>query len=439
MTSRSFVDQQEQPDVIIVGGGLAGLACGVVLGEAGKKVVLLEATDRVGGRVRSDVVDGYILDHGFQVLLTAYPACKRLLDYDALCLRFLEPGALIRNQGRFTLLGDPWRRPGQAISTALNPVGTLGDKLRVAKLRRQSRAGTLDDLYRRPQACATEDYLRRAGFSAKIIDQFFRPFIGGVFLDPSLCVSSRMLEFVFRMFSEGDVAIPAGGMAAIPQHLAQRLPHGTIRFESSVAKIDGREVHLTDETSLTARNVVVATESSTAARLLGIESLDTEWNSTTTIYYAAEDIPDRRKLLMLCGDETGPIETATILSNVAAEYAPQDRALISVNLGSIEDCEDLDRLDAAVRHQLQGWFGDQVKRWQRLRVYRVPFGVPRRSLDTVVRSTLARDHVGEDVSATADSVFVCGDYLETPSIQGAMNSGIRAAESILGKPHEDPA
>ena len=185
-----------QPDVIIIGGGLAGLSCAVKLTNAGKNVAVLEATDRIGGRVRSDVVDGYTLDHGFQVLLTAYPACRELLDYPALRLRAFDPGAMVRVDGNFSTLGDPWRRPSQALSTALSPVGTLGDKLRIVKLRRAANRGSLDDLYRRPSQ-TTLKRLQQDGFTPGMIDRFFRPFLGGVFLDESLSTSSRMLEFVF--------------------------------------------------------------------------------------------------------------------------------------------------------------------------------------------------------------------------------------------------
>lgn len=419
--------QEAQHEVIIIGGGLAGLACAVVLCEAGKQVALLEATDRVGGRVRSDVVDGFTLDHGFQVLLTAYPACQRLLDYNTLRLRRFDPGARIRIGGRFTTLGDPWRKPSQAIATALNPVGSLGDKFRIATLRHRSRRGTLEDLYQRP-SMTTLERLRAAGFSAVMIDRFFRPFLGGVFLDESLSVSSRMLEFVFRMFSAGDVAVPADGMAAIPRQLAQRLPRGVIHLQSSVAAIDGLTVRLTDSSVLRGSQIVVATESNAAARLLGMPQYQTPWNQTTTLYYAAPQAPDRHRSLILRGDETGPIQTATILSNVAPEYAPANRALISVSLGELDESlarDDLVAVDTAVRHQLRSWFSAGVETWDLLGVYQVPFGLPRLLLDPVELSVRASDAGGP-----AD-VFVCGDHRETPSIQGAMNSGLRVAEAIL--------
>lgn len=414
----------KQQDAIIIGGGLAGLSCAIKLTKAGKSVTLLEATDRVGGRVRTDVIDGYTLDHGFQVLLTAYPACRELLDYPALRLRAFDPGALVRHGGKFSLLGDPWRRPSQAFSTALSPVGTLGDKLRIARLRKASNRGSLDELYSRtPQT--TLERLEQSGFTPPMIDQFFRPFMGGVFLEESLSTSSRMLEFVFRMFSSGDIAIPADGMGAIPRQLAESLPRGTIELQRTVSKVSDRSVTLTNGETLTADHIVVATESSAAARLLDIEKLETKWNSATTFYFAAEQTPDNRKLLMLRGDEQGAVQTAVVLSNIAPEYAPAGKSLISVSVSDADHDTDTETLDQLIRTQLSGWFGDQVSKWNRLHVYRVPYGLPKTDLETIVGSV-----DGPSVGAV-DGVYVCGDHRETPSIQGAMNSGIRTAAAIL--------
>jgi phytoene dehydrogenase-like protein len=413
-------------DVIIIGAGLAGLCCAIRLHQADRSVLLLEATDRVGGRVRSDVVDGFVLDHGFQVLLTAYPACRQLLDYDSLELRAFEPGALVRCGGKFSVLGDPWRRPTQAIATALSPVGTFADKIRIAKLRRRSQQGSLADLYERENVTAITK-LERLGFTPAMIDQFFRPFLGGVFLDESLAVSSRLLEFVFRMFATGDIAIPAGGMAAIPHQLADQLPEDSIRLSTTVAKLDGRSVRLTDGGEMSADHVVVATESSAAARLLGRDDLNTQWASTTTFYYAADRVPDERKLLILRGDESGPIQTAVVISNVAPEYAPAGKSLISVSVSQGESTDDLEALDASIRAQLRTWFGDGVDAWRRLRIYEVPYALPCCSLEPVLADVEAASFGG------AANVFVCGDHRETPSIQGAMNSGLRVADAILSR------
>ncbi|MCA9139940.1 MAG: FAD-dependent oxidoreductase, partial [Planctomycetales bacterium] len=308
--------------IVIVGAGLAGLVCAKRLAAANRPVVLLEASDRVGGRVRTDVVDGLKIDHGFQVLLTGYPACREMLDYESLRLRAFEPGALIRKNGRFAKLGDPWRRPGQLFATATSPVGSLMDKVRIAKTRGIARRGTLEELYQRTGQ-STESRLHALGFSDAMINEFFRPFLGGVFLDESLSTSSRMFEFVFRMFAAGEIAVPADGMSAIPRQLADALPRGTLRLNTTVGGIDhqvgGSRVHLTDGSYLDASIVVIATESNAAARLLGAPELATQWNDATTLYFVADRSPQNSKMLMLRGDESGPIQSAVVLSDIAAE------------------------------------------------------------------------------------------------------------------------
>ncbi len=445
---------------VIIGGGLAGLTCAVRLASAGNRSVqVIEATDRVGGRVRTDHVDGYTLDHGFQVLLTAYPACREWLDYDALRLRRFEPGALIRQSGRFQVLGDPWRRPADALATFRNRVGTLGDKLRVAALRRDSRRGTLGELYTRGQT-TTERRLRDAGFSTRFIDQFFRPFLGGVYLDESLDCPSRMLEFVFRMFASGDVAVPADGMGAIPRQLAERLPTGSLRLRSTVtsigyrtpaendrpsgagASVDGPRIRvaLASGDRIDAARVVLATESDTAARLLGDDAIATPWSGTTNFYYAADAPPDGRRMLILRGDESGPIGTAVVVSNVAPEYAPPGKSLVSVSIDAGEhdpETGDVEELDRRVREQLAGWFDGSARSWRRLRTFRVPYGLPRLELDPV-ELPVERSRLG-DREVPPGTLYVCGDYRETPSIQGAMNSGLRVADAILRTPSSNVA
>ncbi len=406
--------------MIIIGGGLAGLSCAVQLAESGVHSAVLEATDRVGGRVRSDVINGFTLDVGFQVLLTAYPSCQKLLDYSALRLRYFDPGALIRQSGRFTELADPWRNPGKAWATATNPVGSVADKLRIWRLRSKTCRGSLAELYERPHQ-TTEQYLRDFGFSERMLDQFFRPFIGGVFLDESLSVSSRMLEFVFRMFSMGGIAVPADGMAAIPRQMAERLPRGTINLQSSVVRLEGNRVVLANGDSLTGDHVVIATESNAAARLLELPEIQTSWNETSTHYYSSPQCEQKYKSLILRGDESGPIQTATIISNVAEEYAPQNSSLISVSLSPNND-KSHDENELLAKEQLKKWFGDQVRHWELLQTYQIPYGLPAMDIDPVIRSPKVKER---------ESTYICGDHCETPSIEGAMDSGMRTAAAIL--------
>jgi phytoene dehydrogenase-like protein len=433
---------QERPQVVIIGAGLAGLSCAVKLSQSGIGSVILEATDRIGGRVRTDIVDGFTLDHGFQVLLTAYPACRELLDYPALSLCAFEPGALIRCRGTFATLGDPWRRPSQIVRTALAKVGTLGDKLRIAKLRRIASRGTLEELYDRDHE-PTIQRLHRLGFTEPFIDHFFRPFLGGVLLDPALQTSSRMLEFVFRMFAAGDIAVPSDGMAAIPRQLADQLPRGTIRLGQCVESIHEGTLHLTSGETITPATIVVATESTAAAQIVGVPELETRWQHTVNHYFAAEASPDRRRMLMLAGDEYPPVAeqrsaetlhraapavvssdqseggvigSVVVLSDIAPQYAPRGRSLISVSTTEPAGYDVSGGSLQRVRDQLIRWYGEPARAWQHLRSYSIPYGLPVQSLRNIT-PPLAHGNI-----------ILCGDYCETPSIQGAMNSGMRAAE-----------
>ena len=211
-------------DVIVVGAGLAGLACARTLTAAGLDVAVLEASDGVGGRVRTDHVDGYLLDRGFQILLTGYPELGRWVDLDDLDLRRFTPGARVWFDGSFHTVGDPLRRPpGPAGHAHSRPIGSFADKLRILGAVASVRRGSVPDLLRRPET-TTAERLRSLGFSDRIVERFFRPLFAGIQLDPDLEVSSRRFDVILRMLAVGDTAVPAAGMAALPEAIAAAAP-----------------------------------------------------------------------------------------------------------------------------------------------------------------------------------------------------------------------
>jgi phytoene dehydrogenase-like protein len=407
-------------DVLIVGGGLAGLCCARRLCGAGVTCRVLEASDAVGGRARTDRMDGFLLDRGFQVLLTAYPEAQQVLDYGALDLHPFEAGALVRCGGRFQRLVDPWRRPKHLLATAFSSVGTLGDKLRIAGLRRRVGRLTLEELYEQPEQ-TTAERLRDEGFSTKIIERFFRPFLGGVFLDRDLETSSRLFTFVFRMFASGDAVLPSQGMGAMAQQLAERLPPGTVCTNSAVERLEEHRVRLADGRQLSGRGIVVATESRTASRLLG-ELQPPAARSVTCLYFAAERPPVDEPILVLNGEGQGLVNNLCVPSLVAPTYAPPGAALISATVLGIPAIDD-QQLESSVRQELQQWFGNQVQTWRHLRTYRIPFALP-------VQTPPALAPVAKS-PRRQDGLWICGDYLDTASIQGAMVSGRRAADDVL--------
>jgi len=406
-------------DVIVVGAGLAGLCCARRLGQRGFSAVVLEASDGIGGRVRTDQVMGFRLDRGFQVLLTAYPEARAVLDYAALRLHAFYPGALVRFGGRFHRVADPWRNPLDGVAGALSPIGSLADKLRVARLRQRVCAGSLEDLFARPETTG-DRLLRESGFTDAMIDRFFRPFLGGVTLDRSLGASSRMLEFVLRMFARGDAALPADGMGAIPAQIAASLPAGSVRLAAPVAAIEAGRCILRSGEVIEGRAVVVAAEGPESARLLDLPA-PSRGRAVTCLYYAAERAPIAEPILILDGDGRGPVNNLCVPSAVAPGYAPPGEALVSATvLGNPTD--DDEDLDVAVRLQMTEWFGAGVRNWRRLRTYRIDHALP--GTDTPTRDAPDRS------IRLRPGLYVCGDHRSSASIHGAMISGRHAADAL---------
>ncbi|MEO1496370.1 MAG: NAD(P)/FAD-dependent oxidoreductase [Planctomycetota bacterium] len=411
-------------DAVVVGAGLAGLCCARRLVAEGKRVCVLEASDAVGGRVRTDEVEGFLLDRGFQVLLDNYEEARDQLDYGRLELKAYEPGALVYAGGRTHRLSDPWRRPTSAVATALSGVATLGDKLRIARLKaRLASTDRLDAVA--GEELATIDALRRFGFSPTAIDKFFRPFLGGIFLESDLTTSSRMFEFVFRLFGAGRATLPAGGMGAIPAQLAESLPDGALRLNTPVEAIDGATAIAGDD-RFRGRLLVVATDGPTADRLLGHEPPAAAGRSVACVYFAADEAPLREPILMLNGDgpEAGPINNLSVPSQVAPRYAPAGQSLVSATVLEKQsgDADD-ETLFRATRDQARRWFGPAADAWRPLRVCRVLYALPDQRPPHYQRI--------EKSLRVADRVLVCGDRLDTASINGAMRSGRRAAEAVL--------
>ena len=406
-----------RPDepVVVVGAGLAGLSCAVALHDAGIPVQVYEASDGVGGRVRTDHVDGFTLDRGFQVALTAYPEMHRQLDMAALDLQAFDPGALVWRNGKGSVVGDPFRRPTTALSTVVAPIGSPFDKARIALLRHRLRS-VHPALLLRGDDISTRAALADAGFSDRIIERFFRPLVGGIQLDPDLTDSRRMFDVIFRMLADGDSAVPAAGMQAIPRQLADRLPVGTVHLNAPVTATTPTSVTVGGST-IAAAAVVVATEGPVAASLLGLAPVESK--SVGAVYFAAPQAPIADKLVVLDGTGRGPVLNVAVMSNVAPTYAPVGSHLVVAALPG----HDRDTIETDARSQLRGWWGSQVDTWDHLATYRIAHGQPRQRPPFQPKQRVRLD----------DGRFGCGDHRDTASIQGAMYSGRRCALAIAAE------
>ncbi|MEK7425483.1 MAG: NAD(P)/FAD-dependent oxidoreductase [Actinomycetota bacterium] len=404
-------------DAVVVGAGLAGLSATLTLQRAGRTVTLLEAGDGVGGRVRTDRVDGFLLDRGFQVLLTAYPEATRQLDGAALALKKFESGVELHLARRFHVIGDPFRSPATGFSTMGAPIRSPVDKLRFARLRGHVRRGEAAALLRQPDATIAAALLDR-GFSTTAIDRFLRPLCGAILLDPALGTSSRMFDIILRMLSEGDAALPAAGIGAIPAQLADRLNPGTIRLGTTVTSVDGTTVRLSGGGLLRARTVIVATEGPVASRLLGLPAVASR--PAACVYFAAPIAPTESRHVLLDGDGTGPVSSVAVTSNVAPTYAPAGQHLIAAAVAGPAATVDADELARLARAQLAGWWGAEVDAWRTLRTYRIAHALPEQPPPLRPRQRVS----------LGGGMFVCGDHRDTGSIQGALFSGRRCGEAV---------
>ncbi len=403
---------------MIIGAGLAGLSCAIKLTEAGKEILILEADDAVGGRVRTDEMNGFLLDRGFQVYLDAYPTAGTLLALGALELGTFEPGALVHKGGQFRRIMDVWRRPQWAPISAIQPIGSLADKLKVAQLRMRLLKTSIEDIWAKPDR-PTADYLRDLGFSAGMIDSFFRPFYGGIFLERELETSNRMFEFTFKMFAQGSATLPAKGMGMIPKQLSDRLPAGSIRLNQRVKHVRSGLVELESGERIEANQVVIATDSSAANAWLGRSPDETRWQAVSAIYFDAPKSPLREPIIALNGEKTGLVNNVCVPSDVRANYAPPNRALVSVSVLGQPKAEGLEE---AVKAEMNAWFGPEVNEWRHLKTDHLRKALPIPS---------PAGQFPKQACEMIDGLVVAGDHLTCASIEGAIISGLAAAEVVL--------
>ena len=388
----------------MIGAGLAGLACARHLTAAGVETVVLEAEDVVGGRVRTDVVDGMLLDRGFQVHNTGYPEAQRVLDHDGLDLQRFAAGAMVRVGAQLHRVGDPRRRPTWAPSTVLAPIGSLKDKVLIGKLAAEAGLLSPDALLSRPES-TTYDALRARGLSDTVIDRFFRPFLSGVFLEDRLETSSRFFDLVWRSFVRGQQCVPAAGMGAIPRQLATGLD---VRLGARVESVEqARTAHA-------ARAVVVATAAPAAGALL--PGLDVPaGSSVTTLYHLAPEPPVTEPAIVLDGEASGPVTNTVVLTNAAPSYAPGRHLVSSSVVGG-------DPAEPGVRAHLARLYGVDTARWEHVATYEVRDALPSQA------PPMGRFHKQVRLEP---GLYVCGDHRDSASIQGALVSGRRAASAVL--------
>ncbi|QCC48244.1 NAD(P)/FAD-dependent oxidoreductase [Halobellus limi] len=415
--------------VAVVGAGLAGLVAARRLAASGADVTVVERRSTVGGRVRTETRDGFTLDRGFQVLFTAYPAVRRELDLDALDLRYFRPGAVIARPGSRSVLSDPLRDLRSAPASIRNAEVTLSDKLRTLLLRQHVGTRTESEVFRAADR-SIRSYLREWGFSEDYVEHFVAPFYGGITLDRSLSTSKRVFEYTFKALSDGQIAVPAAGMRAIPEQLAERArtAGASIRCSERVESIDEAGGNVTVETEAETMDVdvvVVAADPKEARRLTGVESIPVEARGCVTQYYRlpAEDAPRTGRKILLNAADPSP-NTVVPMSEVAPEYAPDGTALFNATfLGDAALERDASALAEETRLTLESWYPERdFSGLEPVRTHRIEFA--QFDQPPGIHESLP------DARAPGGSTYLAGDYTAWSSIQGAMRSGREAARAV---------
>lgn len=408
-------EPDQRPDVVVVGAGVAGLLCAATLTERGLRVEVLEASDGIGGRIRTDVVDGHLCDRGFQLVNPAYPAARRFLDVPALQLGTFDAGVAVAGRGRLRMVADPLRAirylPKTVVSGYFRPV----ELLRLARWAAPS-LGRVRSLLDAPDTSLAQS-LDRAGVTGRLRTEILAPFLTGVLAEASGATSATFGRLLIRSFLLGVPGVPAGGMVAIPEQLAGRLAIA-VRLHSPVTSVAGAEGGPRVDTAdgpLRPRAVVVATDPATAGRLLSMPA--PRMKGLTTYWFSTTEAPLTANLLVVEGGgrAAGPVVNTAVMSHAAPSYAPAGRHLVQATTLSADD-----EGEKPVRAHLARMYGTSTNHWDLLIRHDIQAALPEQPAPLQHRQPVD----------LGDGLFVAGDHRDTASIQGALVSGRRAANAV---------
>ena len=409
-----------KPTITIIGAGISGLTAAVYLHRKGYEVKIIEATERAGGRIKTDVVNGFLLDRGFQVLLTEYPETKALLDYEKLNLKRFLPGAIVLYDDGIFEIADPFRRLSATLATILAPVGSLKDKINTFFLKHKLLNISVSNIFNAIET-NTLTKLKKYGFSDKMIKRFYKPFFSGIFLENDLSTSSKMFDFVMKMFSEGDAAIPAMGMEEIPKQLVAMLPENSIIYNTQVSEIVDNKIIYNNGKIIETDKIIIATEATSFAKNY-IPKNKQKFNSVTNVYFEASLAPTDKAVVVLNASTTKKwVNNMTVMTNISDQYAPKGKVLIAISYNGIPDISN-EILSENMKIELKKWYGNSVESWKMIKSYRIKYALPN-------QETVCNELASNQLKINKN-LYICGDHLMNGSINAAMKSGRLVAELI---------
>ncbi|WP_046756210.1 FAD-dependent oxidoreductase [Kordia jejudonensis] len=408
--------EKEAYKIYIIGAGISGLIAANVLEKNGFYPHIIEATDRAGGRVKTDVINGYQLDHGFQVLLTAYPAAQAYLDYKTLDLQEFLPGATIFTNGNAKTLGDPLRNFSLLFPTLFSGIGTFSDKLKILKLNTAVKKKSVTEIFEQPET-STLTHLQKLGFSDEMISQFFKPFFSGIFLETKLDTSNRMFEFVYKMFGEGFAALPKAGIEAIPQQLVANLKQTTFHYNTKVKQVEDGKILLENNDVLESHFTIVAAEASNL--ITNLKSQSIAWKSCDTLYFETPKRTIAKPLIGLIPAEH------TLINNIFYHTSLETASTGAKELLSVTVVTDHNMAESflikKVKEELQLHCG--IEECTFLKRYEIPKALP--NLQQLQYSMLPSE------TRLTTQTFLAGDVQLNGSLNAAMLAGEAAALGVI--------
>jgi protoporphyrinogen oxidase len=400
----------------IIGAGVSGLIAAKILEQEGYSPIIMEASDSVGGRVKTDIVEAYQLDHGFQVLLDAYPKAKEHLKFSELQLQQLKPGAVIFSNGKSDTIGDPLRDMSLLFPTLLASVGSFSDKIKILKLNTELKRKSINAIFN-SKSSSTLDYLKSKGFSDRIITNFFKPFFSGIFLEAELKTSSRMFEFVYKMFGEGLAVIPKNGIVAISNQLKDQLKNTTFIFNAKVKKVNDTSIELENGTRIDTHFTIIATEAD--ALIPNLNQQKQPWKSCYNLYFEVEKRTIDQPIIGLIAEKDALINNIFYATSVNSA-SKGNKELLSVTVVKPHQLSEADLVDK-VKSELKTYCNIESSRF--LRCYHINKALP----DV--------EEVHYEISPTETqikpTIYMAGDYLLNGSLNAAMLSGERAALGVI--------
>jgi len=398
----------------IIGAGVSGLVAAIVLEKEGYAPHIFEKTDRVGGRVKTETQGDFVFDHGFQVLLESYPMAKKYLDYAALDLQQFWPGSILFENKKPTKFGDPIRNPKLLLPTIFSQHATLADKLKVYRLNTELKSQSLDEIFEKEEK-TTLNYLKEKGFSDLIIHDFFQPFFSGIFLETELNTSSRMFEFVFKMFAEGQASVPKKGIEEIPKQLLAQLKNSTFHYNVAVSNVDTAGITIDGLPKVESDYTIVATEADEL--ITNLRNQKTPWKACYCYYFETTDKIIKEKLI-------GLIPGKHHINNLhyVNSLTGSSTNLLSV---TVVDNQGLtgDQLIRQVKTELSDLCAIQVGELKHSFV--IPKALP--NLKNI------QNEIPATQTQLLDRVFLAGDVTLNGSLNAAMIAGEKAAQAVLDK------